>query len=66
MYCMYSFFFDESINKTFNRYFYMFKCVVRPYSGLSKTGYIFSDYITDYIRCPANVRLVSCLFSRCL
>ena len=21
------FFFDESINKTFNRYFYMFKCV---------------------------------------
>ena len=58
--------FDESINKTFNHYFYVFICVVRPYSGWNKTGYIFSDYITDYLRCLANARLVSCSFSWCL
>ena len=44
----------------------MFICVVRPYSGWSKAGYIFADYNTDYLRCPANVRLVSCSFSGCL
>ena len=44
----------------------VFICVVRPYSGWSQTGYVFSDYITDYLRCLANVRLMPCSFSGCL
>ena len=40
----------------------VFICVVRPYSGWSQTGYIFSDHITDYLRCPANVRLCHARF----